>query len=82
MTTLTAQIPDSLAREVEELASREHGQIDPLVAIALAREWPAGKPGIPSNKGHGAAKLKRSGRLLTAFQSGRLLRATKPEECN
>ncbi len=38
MTTLTAQIPDSLARQVEELASREHVQIDHLVAIALASQ--------------------------------------------
>ncbi len=36
MTTLTAQIPDSLARQAEELATREHVQIDHLVAIALA----------------------------------------------
>jgi len=38
MTTLTAQIPDSLARQVEELATREHVQIDQLVAIALASQ--------------------------------------------
>ena len=38
MTTLTAQIPDSLARQVEELASRENVQIDHLVAIALASQ--------------------------------------------
>jgi hypothetical protein len=38
MTTLTAQIPDSLARQVEELATREHVQIDHLVAIALASQ--------------------------------------------
>ena len=38
MTTLTAQIPDSLARQVEELASREHVQIDHFVAIALASQ--------------------------------------------
>ncbi|MCW5560251.1 MAG: hypothetical protein KIT22_20730 [Verrucomicrobiae bacterium] len=38
MTTLTAQIPDGLARQVEELASREHVQIDQLVAIALAAQ--------------------------------------------
>jgi predicted transcriptional regulator len=38
MTTLTAHIPDSLARQVEELASREHVQIDQLVAIALASQ--------------------------------------------
>ncbi len=38
MTTLTARIPDSLARQVEELASREHVQIDHLVAIALASQ--------------------------------------------
>ncbi len=38
MTTLTAQIPDSLARQVQELASRESVQIDHLVAIALASQ--------------------------------------------
>ena len=38
MTTLTAQIPDSLARQVEELASHEHVQIDHLVAIAHASQ--------------------------------------------
>jgi predicted transcriptional regulator len=38
MTTLTAHIPDSLARQVEELASREHVQVDQIVAIALASQ--------------------------------------------
>ena len=38
MTTLTAQIPDSLARKVSELAARESVPVDQLVAIALASQ--------------------------------------------
>lgn len=38
MTTLTAQIPDSLARKVSELAARESLPVDQLVAIALASQ--------------------------------------------
>src|SRR5438552_3012953 len=38
MTTLTAQIPDSLARKVNELAERESVAVDQLVAIALASQ--------------------------------------------
>lgn len=38
MTTLTAQIPDSLARKLAELAAGEHVAVDQIVAIALASQ--------------------------------------------
>jgi len=38
MTTLTAQIPDSLARKDSELAARESVPVDPLVALALSSQ--------------------------------------------
>ena len=36
MTTIKAQVPDPLARQVEELAAQEKVSIDQLVSIALA----------------------------------------------
>ena len=38
MTTLSAQIPDSLARKVADLARGEHVTVDAIVAIALASQ--------------------------------------------
>ena len=38
MTTLTAQIPDSLARKVSELAARESVPVDQFVALAFASQ--------------------------------------------
>ncbi len=38
MTTLSAQIPDALYRQVEALAAREQVSVDQLVAIALAAQ--------------------------------------------
>jgi hypothetical protein len=36
MTTIHAQVPDPLAKQVEELAAQEQVSIDQLVSIALA----------------------------------------------
>jgi hypothetical protein len=36
MTTIQAQVPDPLARQVEELAAQEKVSVDQLVSIALA----------------------------------------------
>ena len=36
MTTIQAQVPDPLARQVAELAEREKVSVDQLVSIALA----------------------------------------------
>ena len=36
MTTIQAQVPDPLAKQVEELAAQEKVSIDQLVSIALA----------------------------------------------
>jgi hypothetical protein len=36
MTTIHAQVPDSLARQVAELAAQEQVSIDQMVSIALA----------------------------------------------
>jgi hypothetical protein len=36
MTTIQAQVPDPLARQVAELAEQEKGTADQLVSIALA----------------------------------------------
>jgi hypothetical protein len=36
MTTIHAQIPEPLARQVEELAKQENCSVDQLVSIALA----------------------------------------------
>jgi len=36
MTIIHAQVPDPLARQVEELAAQEHVSVDQLVSIALA----------------------------------------------
>ena len=36
MTTIHAQVPDPLARQVEELARQENVSVDQLVSIALA----------------------------------------------
>jgi hypothetical protein len=41
MTTLTAQVPDSLYRQVLNLASREAMSLDQLVAIALSAQLSA-----------------------------------------
>jgi len=38
MTTIQAQVPDALAREVTELAEREKVTVDQLVNIALASQ--------------------------------------------
>lgn len=38
MTTIQAQVPDALAREVTELAERENVTLDQLVNIALASQ--------------------------------------------
>lgn len=38
MTTLTAQIPDHLARRVADLAQGEHVSVDHFVALALASQ--------------------------------------------
>ena len=38
MTTIQAQVPDALAREVTELAEREKVTIDQLVNLALATQ--------------------------------------------
>jgi aryl carrier-like protein len=36
MTTIQAQVPDLLARQVAELANQENASVDQLVSIALA----------------------------------------------
>ncbi len=36
MTTIQAQVPDPLAKQVEELAQQEKVSVDQLVSIALA----------------------------------------------
>ncbi len=36
MTTIQAQVPDPLARQIEELAEQEKVSVDQLVSIALA----------------------------------------------
>ena len=36
MTTIQAQVPDPLAKQVEELAAQEKVSVDQLVSIALA----------------------------------------------
>lgn len=38
MTTLNAEIPDSLYKQVEQLAAQENISVDQLVAIALAAQ--------------------------------------------
>lgn len=38
MTTIQAQVPDTLAREVTELAEREKVTVDQLVNLALASQ--------------------------------------------
>ncbi len=38
MTTLTAQIPDSLARKLADLAAGEHIAVDQIVTFALASQ--------------------------------------------
>jgi hypothetical protein len=38
MTTLSAQIPDSLMKQMQELARQERTTLDQLVAIALAAQ--------------------------------------------
>ena len=38
MTTLTAQIPDHLAKRVADLAEGEHVSVDQIVALALASQ--------------------------------------------
>ncbi len=38
MTTLTAQVPDSLYKQVQSLAQREQLQMDQLVSIALSAQ--------------------------------------------
>ena len=38
MTTIQAQVPDALAREVTELAAREKVTVDQLVNLALASQ--------------------------------------------
>jgi hypothetical protein len=43
MTTLHAQIPDSLMKQVNELARQEQTTVDQLVAIALAAQVSAWK---------------------------------------
>jgi len=36
MTTIQAQVPDPLARQIAELAEQEHVTVDQLISIALA----------------------------------------------
>jgi hypothetical protein len=36
MTTIQAQVPDPLAKQIEELAEQENVSVDQLVSIALA----------------------------------------------
>jgi hypothetical protein len=38
MTTIQAQVPDALAREVAELAAREKVTVDQLINLALASQ--------------------------------------------
>lgn len=38
MTTLTAQVPDSLYKQVQSLAQREQLEMDQLVSIALSAQ--------------------------------------------
>jgi hypothetical protein len=44
MTTIQAQVPDPLAKQVEELAAEEKVSIDEFVSIALAYQVSAWRP--------------------------------------
>ena len=56
MTTIQAQVPDPLARQVEELAAQEQVSIDQLVSIALAYQVSAWRTRdtVPVRAGRGS----------------------------